>query len=141
LIRSAITKKCITNKKCQQILTESNTASLCGENEVFSKTETNCQPSCHTRKSNENKKCKASGCICKEGFVRDVKYGECIAISKCPSNLIKVFIELELDFYIFQIADPVKFGNPATTVPLLNVIIHVELVFADKDILLTMDIA
>lgn len=90
LIRSSKTKKCITNKKCQQILLESNVTKLCGDNEIFSKTNAGCQPSCYNHKFKENKNYRAaSGCVCREGFVRDVKYGECVPVEKCPSKFFK----------------------------------------------------
>lgn len=85
MIRSSKTKKCVTLKKCQQILHESNDTLLCPVNEHFSETGAACQHSCFTK--NEIRSCKtAAGCICDDGFVRDVRDGECIPIEKCPSR-------------------------------------------------------
>ena len=85
LIRSLLTKKCISIKKCNQILFESKESRQCSENEVFSETKAACQPSCFTRKFTGSGKCPVlAGCVCRKGFVLDVTFG--IPVEKCPSK-------------------------------------------------------
>lgn len=92
LIRSAATGKCSPIKRCQKLLTESNSSSLCDENEHYTATRADCQLSCHTLHYGDVKDCQeASGCICNENYVRDTKSGKCIEISKCPSKTLKLF--------------------------------------------------
>lgn len=84
MIRSSKTGKCVSMTKCLRILAESNATSSCGTNEHYTEENSVCQASCFT--INESKDCfPVSGCICNDGFVRDVRNGECIRIEKCPS--------------------------------------------------------
>lgn len=86
MIRSETTKKCITMEKCRQIIFESKNLNLCGKNEHFSDVNSGCQSSCYTLKN--IKSCPpASGCVCVKGFVRDYSFGDCIPVTKCPSNV------------------------------------------------------
>lgn len=86
MIRSSKTQKCVSEEKCRRIISESTVANLCGENEHFSDINGGCQPSCFTLE--DFKTCQpASGCVCDDGFVRDISYGECIQLTKCPSNM------------------------------------------------------
>lgn len=107
LIRSKASRKCISIRKCHQILLESNETKVCGENEIFSATKASCQPSCFTRKFSGSRNCQvSSGCVCREGFIRDVKFGDCIPVEKCPSKLLLHTLILNLLIIEFSRLSP-----------------------------------
>lgn len=85
MIRSLKTGKCVTMKKCHQILNESNATNICGENEHFTDNSAGCQSSCYNMREDDKLCPDAAGCVCDDGYVRDVSYGRCVPINLCPS--------------------------------------------------------
>jgi hypothetical protein len=82
----------MTVERCEKLLMEENSSSVCGENEHFTQTKASCQMSCYTHYNQQylnEKNChnkKIAGCVCNDNYVRDTANGRCIEISKCSSE-------------------------------------------------------
>lgn len=82
-IRHPTTYKCIPEKSCPV----KKTKTTCPINEEFSDSGAGCQRTCSTQHLAILVKCAAkSGCVCKNGFIRNDVDGKCVSKKSCSGS-------------------------------------------------------